>query len=506
MPPPKRFRNGALRSSLHSFKSRHSLVKVAKISFAVVILNFIYTIKLFWKDVNGPYVEGLGKVPHNLWFTYKHDILITGQPTYFHQNIIKTIFAYRNAFDDRQTPAVVLDNPHCVTILNKVDKKLTHAFEQETDGAYKGDICRLGALYLYGGYYFDIDMETVNPIVLPDNVGFATAIDVEGKYYFNSFFAAAPRHPILKTYLEVVIEYYYDVEHSPCQQIEEERVAGPCMLFDAYRRTDESLRGDSVFLQEVHSFDENHCHYDVINPESKEVHFHSRIKGSVNCPFVPRKLWFTYEHDILKTKKPRYYHNNIQKTVDAYDKLWNWIPPYRVLDHEACVEIIEDFNPALRIAFEHDKHDVNKVDLCRAAVLFQQGGYFFHLDVEVVQALVVDPEATFAAVENGDYFSDSFMASSPGHPIFDPYVNEVIEFYHGNSESPCHTLSDVQVAGGCLLKESFEKLDEEDKKKADLFSIQEETKDSTDNDVVVSKNGEVLMKQFTRSTSWFHMF
>ena len=56
------------------------------------------------------------------------------------------------------------------------------------------------------------------------------------------------------------------------------------------------------------------------------------------------------------------------------------------------------------------------------------------------------------------------------------------------------------------FKNSFDKLDEEDKKKVELFSVREESKDSIDNDVIVSKDGEVLLKHFTRSTSWFHMF
>jgi hypothetical protein len=31
-------------------------------------------------------------------------------------------------------------------------------FEREQMGAYKGDICRFAALYMHGGFYFDVDM------------------------------------------------------------------------------------------------------------------------------------------------------------------------------------------------------------------------------------------------------------------------------------------------------------------------------------------------------------
>ena len=35
---------------------------------------------------------------------------------------------------------------------------LERYFEREQVGAYKGDICRYGALHTHGGFYFDVDM------------------------------------------------------------------------------------------------------------------------------------------------------------------------------------------------------------------------------------------------------------------------------------------------------------------------------------------------------------
>jgi mannosyltransferase OCH1-like enzyme len=39
----------------------------------------------------------------------------------------------------------------------------------ENFGFFKGDLCRLAALYKYGGYYFDIDLEVIEPVLLDDD-------------------------------------------------------------------------------------------------------------------------------------------------------------------------------------------------------------------------------------------------------------------------------------------------------------------------------------------------
>ena len=38
-------------------------------------------------------------------------------------------------------------------------------FLLESDGSFKSNICWTVALYLHGGYYFDVDMEVIEPIV-----------------------------------------------------------------------------------------------------------------------------------------------------------------------------------------------------------------------------------------------------------------------------------------------------------------------------------------------------
>ena len=55
-------------------------------------------------------------------------------------------------------------------------------FLLESDGSFKSDICRTVALYLHGGYCFDVDMEVVEPIV---GIKWATGFDEHSNLKLN---------------------------------------------------------------------------------------------------------------------------------------------------------------------------------------------------------------------------------------------------------------------------------------------------------------------------------
>ena len=95
------------------------------------------------------------------------------------------------------------------------DTNLTKYFTQETHGMYKADICRGAALYQTGGLYFDIDVETRGiPLwdVIAPMTEFVTVLVHEDSNHLGGFFQAfigvVPRHPVMKRYLELFVEYY----------------------------------------------------------------------------------------------------------------------------------------------------------------------------------------------------------------------------------------------------------------------------------------------------------
>jgi hypothetical protein len=93
-------------------------------------------------------------------------------------------------------------------------RRLLEYFRKETEGMFKGDLCRGVALYETGGIYLDVDlgvrMRLWNAI---DNATSFATIRVHGQSanpgaFFQAFIAVAPRHAILLRYIELFEEYY----------------------------------------------------------------------------------------------------------------------------------------------------------------------------------------------------------------------------------------------------------------------------------------------------------
>ena len=89
---------------------------------------------------------------------------------------------------------LLMDDNECVKIIEQAMKvsafmnqgrkgfNLKSHFLLESDGSFKSDICRTVALYLHGGYCFDVDMEVVEPIV---GIKWATGFDEHSNLKLN---------------------------------------------------------------------------------------------------------------------------------------------------------------------------------------------------------------------------------------------------------------------------------------------------------------------------------
>mmetsp|Transcript_9804 Transcript_9804/g.19919 ORF Transcript_9804/g.19919 Transcript_9804/m.19919 type:complete len:491 (-) Transcript_9804:2215-3687(-) len=96
-----------------------------------------------------------------------------------------------------------------------MDTNLTKYFKSETHGMYKADICRGAALYETGGLYFDIDVETRSiplwEVIAPTTEFVTTLVHKDSNHlggFFQAFFGVVPKHPMMKRYLELFVEYY----------------------------------------------------------------------------------------------------------------------------------------------------------------------------------------------------------------------------------------------------------------------------------------------------------
>ncbi|KAL7575516.1 hypothetical protein ACA910_020099 [Epithemia clementina (nom. ined.)] len=100
-----------------------------------------------------------------------------------------------------------LDDKECERVIAQVNSPLVPYFREEDSGRFKGDICRVAALYLSGGYYFDVDMKAIKPVSLAPTTTFSSALMNEHAF-FNSYIVAAPRHPIILRSLQIMLHYY----------------------------------------------------------------------------------------------------------------------------------------------------------------------------------------------------------------------------------------------------------------------------------------------------------
>jgi hypothetical protein len=153
---------------------------------------------------------------------------------------------------------------------------------------------------------------------------------------------------------------------------------------------------------------------------------------------VPHRIIFTYKHNILETKEPSEYHENIQNTIRAYRQLWNAsnadeddaADTVQFLDDSACQEAIALAYPPLLPHFLQERHGAYKGDICRIADLYLHGGYYFDVDIRVVQPVALDPNVTFAtAVSSSGVFFQAFLATAPRHPILYRAFEEMMAHY-----------------------------------------------------------------------------
>ena len=245
-----------------------------------------------------------------------------------------------------------LDDPACLEKIQQAEPELVKYFNQEPNGNYKADICRLAALYLGGGYYFDIDLEVVNIVNLEPEITFSTASSGNDQF-FQAWLACAPRHPVIAKGLQFTLEYYQGKR-------ELHGLMGTSVLKDAFDAVSEEERGDVYLLQEADKGDQLYpdlpgwvprreatgdCFFILHDANAHVIYFYARIVGVHICFHpIPTKLWFSHEHNVLETKEPIVAYNNVQNTYQRYRKAWDQFNDREVefhfLDDSACREMI----------------------------------------------------------------------------------------------------------------------------------------------------------------------
>jgi hypothetical protein len=223
------------------------------------------------------------KIPRRLIFTHKHNLLETKDPPLLYENVLKTIQTYQKAWGEPDAPVWFLDDDNCRSAIYAAKPELVTYFDRELRGSWKADICRVAALYLTGGYYFDADMEAVDPWMPDSNVAFATASNE--RQYFQSFLASERKGRILEEALDAMLLFYMN------KTSRFNALIGPDTLNWAIRSVPVSERGKIVSLKEIEVILNEPgapprpnavgccCNFVVQDPATTRTHFYSRIVG-----------------------------------------------------------------------------------------------------------------------------------------------------------------------------------------------------------------------------------
>lgn len=149
-------------------------------------------------------------IPKRLIFTFKTNLLKTKHPIDLYKNVRNTIQVYAQAWDIpvEEMDVMFIDDPLCLELIPKVEPRLLDYFKLEPKGSFKADICRVAALHLYGGYYFDVDIQVLKALRPSPDTDFITST-CGNHQFFQAVMALAPEHPLARATLDSMLDDWY---------------------------------------------------------------------------------------------------------------------------------------------------------------------------------------------------------------------------------------------------------------------------------------------------------
>ena len=94
--------------------------------------------------------------------------------------------------------------------------------------------------------------------------------------------------------------------------------------------------------------------------------------------------------------------------------------------------------PDLAEHFDAEEKGEYKADICRVAALYEMGGYYFDVDLEVVSPFVATPNVSFATCREAHHpglepkFFQAFLAATRGHPVLAEALRTMLKYYKGD--------------------------------------------------------------------------
>ena len=147
------------------------------------------------------------------------------------------------------------------------------------------------------------------------------------------------------------------------------------------------------------------------------------------------RLLFNYKVNLFKAETSdlndieRILLANVKRTVKVFENITGHAPEVEMWDDDHCLTALDELQMkeghALASDFRREVEGPIRSDICRLAMLYNMGGYYFDTDVAPFDALqtALDPRATFVTIRaskrsgGGGGFFQAFLAATPKHPV-----------------------------------------------------------------------------------------
>jgi mannosyltransferase OCH1-like enzyme len=365
------------------------------------------------------------RIPRLLVFAYERDLMMFQDPVPVFFNVWNTAETYKKAWNVSKVDTWFVDSFTCLSVIYSAKAELVPYYRSETNSARKTAVCNVAAMYLSGGFYFDVDLEVGAPYAPTDDVSLVVARD--GDSLSSQFMACEPRSSVMEMTLEKMLDSYKRNQTHPDFELGSSLEESIATLKGTMQHETVPLKvigGESMpwippsLSIPADSF-RNPIPLDMLDPPSPDFK-------------IPRRLIFTYKSNLLETKDPLIFYDNVQKTIKMYREAWSEPDaPVWFLDDDDCRSALYAAKPNLVAHFDREPKGSWKADICRVAALYLTGGYYFDVDMEAVNPWIANHNVTFATVDMPDTssFFQSFMASEKEGRVLEEALDEMLLFY-----------------------------------------------------------------------------
>lgn len=199
---------------------------------------------------------------------------------------------------------------------------------------------------------------------------------------------------------------------------------------------------------------------------------------------IPHLLIFTHKYNIFNCTSISAYNNNVttatsssssqqppndiytlaenvKSTIKAYSRIWHNDMHFVYLSDADCITAINATEPELVSHFTNDGLEgMFKADICRIAFLYLHGGYYFDVDLLVVQPFVAPPNVSFVTVkgegqtDGTDFrgFFQAFIAAEPYNIVIRQSLSIMLDILIGKRT----TKNNMYLGPGSLMEAYME--------------------------------------------------